>query len=125
MTLYLLVVGLLVVSPKRDAVMCANAMCDRQISITCNGKPCDYKITPEDENAAIIAPRVDFFLSQDTATKEYAAHPKGSARLFKIGNVGWSWCERKEDKCFLIKELNVLPAQSYEVSDKASVEARP
>lgn len=79
------------------------------------------------------APRVDFFLSEQNAAKEYAAQPKGSARLFKIEyGPGWMFgnCDEELSKkykaCLLgIKELNVLPAQSYEVGEKERVEARP
>ena len=82
-------------------------------------------------------PRIDFFLSQDTAAKEYAAAPKGSARLFKIEAFLWVGehtgkpvsCKLdatgQDCEHFRVKELNVLPAQSYEVSDKEKVEARP
>lgn len=103
--MYLLVVGLLIGQPFSGAVVCNMS----------NPPQC-----PE----PVYAPRVDFFLSQDNAAKEYAAQPKGSARLFKIRWPTWA-CPKDGITKLEIKELNVLPAQSYEVSDKASVEARP
>jgi len=100
MTLYLLVVGL---------ILCGNT---KFVTQWC---ALDYV------RADAHAPRVDFFLSQDNAAREYAAAPQGSARLFKI-EVD---CNFRAQHNLSIKELNVLPAQSYEVSDKASVKAKP
>lgn len=122
MTLYLLVVGLWLSAPGPYTEI----TCYRHDKLQCS-----------DEHGVILnatAPRVDFFLSQDTAAKEYAAQPKGSARLFKITLPWYASLLYKRGECpdqtreacdLSIKEMNVLPAQSYEVSDKASVEVGP
>ena len=102
MTLYLLVVGLITCGPYTERTKAV---------------PCEP-----------MSPNVGFFLGQDTAAKAYAATPKGSARLFKIKILPWGSCEYQpvgkysNPRCARVDELNVLPAQSYEISDKDSIE---
>ena len=107
MTIYLLVVGWLL----------------------CYGSPdhnCQAYHPPKEGSTIAAQAKVDFYLSKENAAKAYGDADKnspGAVRLFSIWFA--TWCRRDDKDCVSIKELNVLPAQSYELSDKQKVEVSP
>ena len=80
-----------------------------------------------DENTPRLKPSVEFHLSQEAAARSYFSQksgPTGAARLFKLSLNADCWHALPE-QCVSIKELNVMPAQSYEVSERETIEVKP